>query len=66
MKSMFPELDVDSFSKIKDLIMVDTLKSMQLLGFNYKKTIGEPLTDLCANKISSIGSRKKGDINVSI
>ena len=31
-----------------------------------EKTPSEPLTDLCANKISSIGSRKKGDINVSI
>lgn len=59
LKSMSPELDVESFSKIKDLITVDTLKSMQLLGFNYKKAIGEPLTDLCASKISSIGIKKK-------
>lgn len=57
LKSMSPDLDVDSFSKIKDLITVDTLKSMQLLGFNYKKAIGEPLTNLCANKISSIGNK---------
>ncbi len=28
---------------------------MQLLGFNYKAGIGEPLTELCANKIRQFG-----------
>lgn len=28
---------------------------MQLLGFNYKAAIGEPLTELCANKIRQFG-----------
>jgi hypothetical protein len=28
---------------------------MQLLGFNYKAAIGEPLTELCANAILSKG-----------
>ena len=50
---MSPEIDIESFKKFKDLISVDTLKSMQLLGFNYKKAIGEPLTELCASKISA-------------
>lgn len=31
---------------------------MQLLGFNYKAAIGEPLTELCSNAISSIGAKK--------
>jgi hypothetical protein len=52
-KDMSPEIDIESFKKFKDLISVDTLKSMQLLGFNYKKAIGEPLTELCASKISA-------------
>lgn len=34
-----------------NLINKDTLKTMQLLGFNYKKAIGEPLTEVCANAI---------------
>lgn len=33
------------------LINKDTLKTMQLLGFNYKEAIGTPLTEVCANTI---------------
>lgn len=47
----------ESYEQIKELISVDTLKTMQLLGFNYKAAIGEPLTQLCANAISQIGSK---------
>ena len=43
---------VESYEQIKELISVDTLKTMQLLGFNYKAAIGEPLTEICANAIS--------------
>ena len=43
--------------QIKELISVDTLKSMQLLGFNYKAAIGEPLTQLCANAITGWGNK---------
>lgn len=52
--------NIDSFNDFTELINVDTLKAMQLLGFNYKAAIGEPLTDLCANSIRSIGSKGKG------
>lgn len=48
---------VESYEQIKDLISVDTLKTMQLLGFNYKAAIGEPLTQICANAISNIGQK---------
>lgn len=34
------------------LINKDTLKTMQLLGFNYKEAIGIPLTVVCANAIN--------------
>ena len=47
----------DSYEQIKELISVDTLKTMQLLGFNYKAAIGEPLTQICANAISSLGAK---------
>ena len=50
---------VESYEQIKELISVDTLKTMQLLGFNYKAAIGEPLTQICANAISSIGTKGK-------
>lgn len=44
---------IESFVKMKELISVDTLKSMQLLGFNFKSAIGEPLTMLIRNMIMS-------------
>lgn len=45
-------------NSLNELISKDVLKSMQLLGFNYKEAIGEPLTKLCADKISSLSSNK--------
>ena len=45
---------VDTFKQFKDFISVDTLKAMQLLGFNYKAAIGEPLTKKCAEAIANI------------
>lgn len=57
-KEKTPESEsIDSFEQLKELISVDTLKTMQLLGFNYKAAIGEPLTELCANAISGIGKK---------
>jgi hypothetical protein len=50
----------EMFEPVKELINMDTLKTMQLLGFNYKQAIGEPLTKLCADKISSLGERPSG------
>ena len=50
---------VESYEQNKELISVDTLKTMQLLGFNYKAAIGEPLTQICANAISNIGNKGK-------
>ena len=44
---------VESYEQIKELISVDTLKTMQLLGFNYKAAIGEPLTLMLKNLILS-------------
>lgn len=50
---------VESYEQIKELISVDTLKTMQLLGFNYRAAIGEPLTEICANAITNIGQKNK-------
>ena len=57
-QSFNPATNIEGFSQLKDLISIDTLKAIQLIGFNYKKAIGEPLTELCANKIFSLTSPK--------
>lgn len=58
LKVMSPTTPLETYEQIKELINIDTLKAMQLLGFNYKAAIGEPLTELCANAILS--KEKKG------
>lgn len=51
---------------IVQLISRDTLKTMQLLGFNYKEAIGEPLTEVCANAIrTKLGGSKLTQQNSS-
>jgi hypothetical protein len=58
-------LQNEQYGQMKELISIDTLKTMQLLGFNYKIAIGEPFTQLCADKISSLGAGKKQNSNSS-
>lgn len=58
LKEFSPDMPVESFEHLKSLINVDTLKTMQLLGFNYKAAIGDPLTTVCADKIRSWGNKK--------
>ena len=57
LKGFSPDI-VDAVERFKGLISVDTLKTVQLLGFNYKSAIGEPLTNLCADAIRSWGNKK--------
>lgn len=52
------EEQIDSFKPLKEIINVDTLKTMQLLGFNYKDAIGVPLTKICAKAIERLGDKK--------
>lgn len=54
LRKMSPTAPIEDFTQIKELISTDTLKTMQLLGFNFKAAIGEPLTQLCAGAILSI------------
>ena len=56
-----PGMDVATLSQFQGLISVDTLKAMQLLGFNFKAAIGEPLTTICANAI--LGNSKNKSSN---
>lgn len=41
----------NSMDQFIALLNKDTLKTMQLLGFNYKEAIGIPLTEVCSNAI---------------
>lgn len=59
LKLLTPETDFATFELLKNLISVDTLKTMQLLGFNYKAAIGEPLTEICAEAIRGLGNKKE-------
>lgn len=45
------EKQKESIDTFIQLINKDTLKTMQLLGFNYKEAIGIPLTEVCASTI---------------
>lgn len=51
------DTSLDVFETVKKLISTDTLKTMQLLGFNFKAAIGEPLTKICAEAISNWGKK---------
>jgi hypothetical protein len=57
-RSLSPNIDLESYSQLKELISIDSLKAIQLIGFNYKRAIGEPLTELCASRISSFAGKK--------
>lgn len=53
LKDFMPEDKAEDFEKIKSILSVETLTIMQLLGFNYKRAIGEPLTLLLKKIIES-------------
>ena len=43
------------------LLSKETLKILQLLGFNYKEAIGEPLTGVISHAISSLAKKTNTD-----
>ena len=48
-----PEESREQLDQLKKILSVETLTIMQLIGFNYKKAIGEPLTLLLQKTIES-------------
>lgn len=55
---------IKSMDVFVELLSKDTLKTMQLLGFNYREAIGEPLTEVCAELIhKKIGERSNASSN---
>ena len=53
LRTFSPQSSLSDFDRFKSLLSVDTLKAMQLLGFDYKKAIGDPLTEVCAGVIKA-------------
>jgi hypothetical protein len=47
----------ETVNAIRALLSAETLNVMQLLGFNFKQAIGQPLTELVAGYISSISQQ---------
>lgn len=62
---MRAQKQIETMEQVKNLISVDTLKTMQLLGFNYKAAIGEPLTQICSRAILSLTERKNTPVSSS-
>lgn len=53
--------DEKSIDIVLDLLNSDTLKTLQLLGYNYKKAIGEPLTQITADFLKDkLDTKKQG------
>lgn len=48
-----PQEQKETVEQIKSILSVETLSIMQLLGFNYKRAVGEPLTVLLQKTIES-------------
>lgn len=53
LENFVPANQKEMVDQIKSVISVETLTIMQLLGFNYKRAIGEPLTALLQKNIES-------------
>jgi hypothetical protein len=47
------EINIQNLEMFKPLLSKETFNILQLLGFNFKKAIGEPLTELINGLISS-------------
>lgn len=48
--------------KIEPLISKNTIKVLQILGFNFKKAIGEPFTELLIKKINSLSLENNSEL----
>ncbi len=53
LEKFVPANQKETVDQIKSVISVETLTIMQLLGFNYKRAVGEPLTTLLQKTIES-------------
>jgi prefoldin subunit 5 len=59
--SVMDGASLKSFEQLKKMLTANTLRTLQLLGFNYHDAIGEPLTDICRNAILKWGGMQSGN-----
>ena len=53
-------------SVIEPLLSPKTLRIMQIMGFNFKKAIGEPLTELSNDKIKNLSESENIDFKMAM
>lgn len=51
------DIEENDIQLFLNLVNKDTLKTAQLLGFNYKEAIGEPFTKIVSDKILNLSSK---------
>lgn len=67
LSSLLPEENREQLEQLKKLLSVETLTIMQLIGFNYKQAIGEPLTLLLRKNIEAkIPMDSKTNVNYAL
>lgn len=67
LSSLLSEENREQLEQLKKLLSVETLTIMQLIGFNYKQAIGEPLTLLLRKIIESkIPMDPKTNVNYAL
>lgn len=53
---------LENIEKIEPLISQNTIKVLQIFGFNFKKAIGEPFTELLIKKINSLSLENNSEL----
>jgi len=63
-------METEEFEKamsiINPLLSPKTLRIMQIMGFNFKKAIGEPLTELSNDKIKNLSESENVDFKMAL
>lgn len=67
LSDLIPEESREQMEQLKKILSIEALTIMQLIGFNYKKAIGEPLTLVLQKMIESkIPSDSKANIDYAL
>jgi len=56
---------ISNIDKIKPLLSRNTLNVLQTLGFNFKRGIGEPLTDLLNSVIKDMNKKQSNEFSIA-
>lgn len=60
------EKTIANIEKLKPLLSRNTLHVLQTLGFNFKRGIGEPLTDLLSSLIKGMDNKQSDELSVAM